>query len=217
MKNLLLEFRTALLLTLVLALLLCGVYPLAVWAGGQVMFNHEANGSLIVDKDGLVRGSSLLAQNFSGEAYFHPRPSAAGNGYDAVNSSGTNLGPTSDKLAHGVHAKDASGHPVSDAGNFDGVRDLVAAYRAENGLKEGDPVPADAVTRSASGLDPHIGIENARLQSERVARVRKLPVAKIRELVLRCTDPQSLGVFGEPGVNVMLLNRALDQQEPLRK
>jgi K+-transporting ATPase c subunit len=120
-------------------------------AAGQAFFHDKADGSLIVDKSGVVRGSMLLAQSFASDKYFQPRPSAAGTGYDSTNSSGTNYGPTSAKLANGSHAKDAQGKDVNDPNNFDGIKDLVAAYRASNGLKASDPVPADAVTRSASG------------------------------------------------------------------
>jgi K+-transporting ATPase ATPase C chain len=146
---------------------------------------------LIVEKDGTIRGSKLLGQGFTAERYFHPRPSAAGNGYDAGNSSGSNLSPTSQKLN-------------------DAIKDRIAAYRAENGLKESDSVPADAVTASGSGLDPHIGLRNAELQAPRVARARNLSVDKVRELIRAQTDSASLGVFGEPGANVLKLNLALD-------
>ena len=211
MKTLLSELRSSVLLTLVFAVLLCGAYPLAVWAAGQALFADKANGSLIVDRDGTVRGSALLAQNFSSDKYFQPRPSAAGNGYDPTSSGGTNLGPTSDKLANGVHAKDAAGKDVNDPGNFDGVKDLVAAYRTTNGLAASEAVPADAVTRSASGLDPHISPANAALQAPRVAKARSLPLSKVMSLVSAATDGRDLGVLGEPGVNVLRLNLALDQ------
>src|SRR5271155_351043 len=134
MKTLFTEVRISVVLTLACAVLLCGAYPLAVWAGAQAFFPGKANGSLLVDKDGAVRGSTLLAQNFSSDKYFQPRPSAAGNGYDAANSGGTNLGPTSAKLANGIHAKDAAGKDINDPNNFDGIKDLVAAYRTTNGL-----------------------------------------------------------------------------------
>src|ERR1019366_3859479 len=210
MKTLLTEFKTALLLTLVFAVLLCGAYPLAVWAAGQALFPAKANGSLLVDKDGTVRGSFLLAQNFSSDKYFQPRPSAAGNGYDDTSSGGTNLGPTSAKLANGVHAKDKNGKDVADPGNFDGIRDLVAAYRSGNGMRDSDPVPADAVTRSASGLDPHISVANALLQAPRVAKARGLALDRVQALVAAATDGRGLGVIGESGVNVLRLNVALD-------
>jgi K+-transporting ATPase ATPase C chain len=211
MKSLLAEFKTSLLLTLVLVVLLCGAYPLAVWAGAQVLFPAKANGSLLVDPDGTVRGSALLAQNFSSDKYFQPRPSAAGTGFDATSSGGTNLGPTSAKLANGSHAKDASGKDVNDPGNFDGIKDLVAAYRASNGLKDTVPVPADAVTRSGSGLDPHISLANAELQAPRVARARGLSLAQVRALIGQNTAGRDLGFLGEPGVDGLLLNLALDR------
>jgi K+-transporting ATPase ATPase C chain len=197
MKNLFTELRTALLLTLVFAVLLCGAYPLAVWAGGRLFFPAKAAGSLITDADGTVRGSALLAQNFASAKYFHPRPSAAGTGYDAANSSGTNLGPTSQKLA-------------------DAIKSAVASYRTENNLKESDPVPADAATSAGSGLDPHISPANARLQAPRVAQARGLPLARVLELLATSTDDRSWGIFGEPGVNVLRLNRALDQHANAR-
>ena len=155
MKTLFSELKTSLLATLVLAVVVCGLYPAIVWGAGQLLFNDQANGSLIVDAQGKVRGSRLLAQGFTGEKYFHPRPSAAGAGYDAAGSSGSNLGPTSQKLADQIKAD-------------------IAAYRAQNQVPEDIPVPADAVTRSASGLDPHISLANAQLQAARVARARGL-------------------------------------------
>lgn len=191
MKTLLSELKTSLLATLVLAVALCGIYPVVVWAGGQLLFRDQANGSLIVDADGTVRGSALLAQSFTSDKYFQPRPSSAGTGYDAANSSGSNLGPTSQKLADMIKAD-------------------VAAYREKNGLAPDAPVPADAVTRSASGLDPHISLANASLQAPRVARIRQLPVEQVQKLIAQHTDARSLSVLGEPGVNVLLLNRALD-------
>ncbi|OAM88364.1 K(+)-transporting ATPase subunit C [Termitidicoccus mucosus] len=191
MNTFLSSLKSSLLLTLVLAFVLCGVYPLAVWAGGQLLFRHKANGSLIVDADGTVRGSELLGQSFNGDRYFQSRPSAAGGGYDAGLSSGTNLGPTSQKLADAIKAN-------------------VEAYRAKNKLSADTPVPADAVTASASGLDPHISPANASLQAARVAKARGLPVDRVRALIAAHTDRRFLGVFGEPGVNVLLLNRALD-------
>jgi len=140
-----------------------------------------------------VRGSALLGQGFSAAKYFHPRPSAAGNGYDAANSSGSNLGPTSKKLS-------------------DAIAQRIADYRMENELKDSDPVPADAVTASGSGLDPHISLRNAGLQAGRVARERGLSEEQVRDLISRNTDPASIGVFGEPGVNVLKLNLALDNR-----
>ncbi len=178
--------------TLILAAVCCGIYPLIVFGIAQAAFQDKANGSLIVEKDGTVRGSKLLGQQFAGQKYFHPRPSAAGNGYDATNSGGSNLGPTSQKLN-------------------DAIKERIEAYRKENGLKETDPVPADAVTASGSGLDPHISPRNAELQSPRVARARGLGQQQVREIVNRYTDKPDLGFLGDPGVNVLLLNRALDE------
>ena len=177
--------------TLALAAICCGLYPLIVFGVSQALFYEKANGSLILGKDGAVRGSKLIGQNFAAEKYFHPRPSAAGNGYDAANSSGSNLGPTSQKLN-------------------DAIKDRIAAYRAENGLKETDPVPADAVTASGSGLDPHISLQNAELQIPRVAKARGMAEEKLRELIQQNTDGRDLGVLGDPGVNVLELNLALD-------
>jgi K+-transporting ATPase ATPase C chain len=191
MKELFAEIRGAVFATLVLAAVCCGLYPLVVFGIAQVTFRDKANGSLIVDKDGTVRGSRLLGQGFTGEKYFHPRPSAAGNGYDAANSSGSNLGPTSQKLN-------------------DAIKDRVAAYRAENGLQGRDSVPADAVTASGSGLDPHISTRNAELQSARVAKARNLTVEQVLSLVRANTDRADIGVLGDPGVNVLQLNLALD-------
>ena len=195
MKTFFTELKTSLLLTLVFAVLLCGVYPLVVWAGAQALFPSKANGSLVTDKDGNVVGSALLAQSFTSEKYFQPRPSAAGTGYDAGNSSGTNLGPTSKKLA-------------------DSVQSAVAAYRTANGLAADAPVPADAVTSSGSGLDPHISVANAQLQSARVAKARGLAPEKISALIAAHTDGRDLAIFGEPRVNVLLLNLALDASAP---
>jgi len=191
MKAFFSEIRGAVVSTLVLAVVCCGLYPLIVFGVGQTLFHDKANGSLIVEKDGTVRGSRLLAQGFTDPKYFHPRPSAAGNGYDAAGSSGSNLGPTSQKL------KDA-------------IQDRVAAYRTENGLGDGDMVPADAVTASGSGLDPHISPRNAELQTGRVANARGLSADRIRELIKENTDGPDFGVLGDPGVNVLTLNRALD-------
>jgi K+-transporting ATPase ATPase C chain len=195
MKTFLLEIKISLLLTLVFAVLLCGAYPLAVWAGGQALFADKANGSLLTDPDGTVRGSLLLAQNFASDKYFQPRPSAAGTGYDTTSSSGTNLGPTSQKLA-------------------DSIKAAVAAYRTANGLAPDAPVPADAVTSSGSGLDPHISVANAQLQAARIAKARSLPLEKLQTLIAAHTEDRDWGVFGEPRLNVLQLNLALDHHEP---
>jgi K+-transporting ATPase ATPase C chain len=192
--------------------LCCGIYPLAVYGLGQILFPWKANGSLI-DKDGKPTtpenavGSKLLGQTFTSPRYFHLRPSAAGSGYDAANSSGTNLGAISDKLLNGV-ADDPSTKDVDES--FAGIKQLVQSYREENGLGSDVPVPADAVTRSASGLDPHISTQNAQLQVTRVAKQRGLAAERIRGLIEEHTDRRDLGIFGEEGVNVTMLNIALD-------
>ena len=191
MRTLLAEFRSALLATLVLAVVCCGLYPLVVFGIGQLAFRQKANGSLIVDQHGAVRGSRLLGQAFADEKYFHARPSAAGTGYDAANSGGSNLGPTSQALR-------------------DTIKDRIDAYRKENGLQETNAVPADAVTASGSGLDPHISPASARLQIARVAAARGLPPATVAVLVERALEPPQWGFLGEPRVNVLLLNLALD-------
>ncbi|HVP37638.1 MAG TPA: K(+)-transporting ATPase subunit C [Candidatus Saccharimonadales bacterium] len=186
------------------------VFPGVITAFAQLLFPHQANGSLLV-RGGTVVGSALIAQGFTAPGYFHPRPSAAGSGYDAGNSSGTNLGPTSDKLIHGVHKKLPNGQ--DDPGNFDGIRDLTIAYRAENGLAKDAPVPSDAVTRSGSGLDPHISPGNAGLQAARVARARGLSESAVRKLVVENTELRQFGLLGEPRVNVLRLNLALDHAD----
>jgi K+-transporting ATPase ATPase C chain len=192
MKGLFSEIRSAVFAVLVLAIVCCGLYPLVVFGISQALFHDKANGSLILDADGTVRGSKLLAQGFTAEKYFHPRPSAAGNGYDAANSGGSNLGPTSQKLN-------------------DAIKDRIDAYRKENGLNADEPVPADAVTASGSGLDPHISVRNAELQIPRVARARGLNEEKLHDLIQQHTGGRDLGVLGEPRVNVLTLNLALDQ------
>ena len=192
MKDFFSHIRGAIVSTLTLAVVCCGLYPLIVFGISQLLFHEQANGSLIVSADGTVRGSKLLGQSFSDPKYFHPRPSAAGNGYDATSSGGSNLGPTSRKLD-------------------DTIKERIAAYRAENGLSETDPVPADAVTASGSGLDPEISLRNAELQVARVAKTRALSEDKVRGLIQQNTDERDLGVFGDPGVNVLQLNLALDQ------
>jgi K+-transporting ATPase ATPase C chain len=191
MKDFLSELRRAAGATLALAVVCCGLYPLLVFVIGQALFPAKANGSLIVDAGGVVHGSRLIGQPFAADKYFHPRPSAAGNGYDPTSSGGSNLGPTSQKLR-------------------DGIAQNLADYRSQNGLATNAPVPADAVTASGSGLDPHISSENARLQADRVAKARGLSLEKVRELIQQYTDPADLGFLGDPGVNVLRLNLALD-------
>lgn len=180
MKDLLTSCVLLLLFTVSLGI----VYPLAVWGLGQAIFQHQANGSLIKNERGEVVGSELIGQNFTSPQYFHGRPSAAGNGYDAAASSGSNLGPTSDKLIRRIQG-DAE------------------AIRAEN---PGKPIPADLVTTSASGLDPHISPAAADFQVPRVARERGMPESDVRQLVAKFTYGRQLGFLGEPRVNVLLLN-----------
>ena len=190
MKNLLREIRISLVATLFLAILLCGLYPALVWVIAQAIFPNEANGSIIV-KNGRIVGSSLLAQGFTGAKYFHPRPSAAGTGYDAANSGGSNLGPLSKKL-------------------MEDTAERMRGYRAENNLLPEANVPADAVTSSGSGLDPHISLENTLLQTTRVARARGVSEETVRSKIAAHTEGRTLGIFGEPRVNVLLLNLDLD-------
>ena len=192
MKDFLSELRRAIFATLALVVVCCGLYPLVVFGLAQALFRDKANGSLIVDAGGVVRGSRLIGQPFTADKYFHPRPSSAGNGYDPTSSGGSNLGPTSQKL------RDAIAQNITD-------------YRTQNGMTTNAAVPADAVTGSASGLDPHISLENARLQAERVAKARGLSLDKVRDFILANTDPADLGILGDPGINVLTLNLALDQ------
>jgi potassium-transporting ATPase KdpC subunit len=192
MRTLIAEIRSALLATLVLAVVCCGLYPLMVFGIGQLAFRQKANGSLIVDQHGVVRGSRLLGQAFAAAKYFHARPSAAGKGYDAANSGGSNLGPTSQALR-------------------DMIKERIEVYRRENGLKETDAVPTDAATASGSGLDPHITPESARLQIARVAAARGLAPATVAVLVEHAVEPPQCGFLGEPRVNVLLLNLTLDR------
>jgi K+-transporting ATPase ATPase C chain len=191
MKKHLTELRSAVMVTLIFAVVCCGLYPLVVFGVAQVFFHDQANGSLIVDADGMVHGSKLLGQQFNADKYFQSRPSAAGNGYDATSSGGSNLGPTSSNLVNTITQRTAD-------------------YRTQNWMATNAPVPADAVTASGSGLDPHISLRNAELQAPRVAKARNLSVEKVQALVRANTDPASLGFLGEPGVNVLKLNLALD-------
>jgi potassium-transporting ATPase KdpC subunit len=192
MKNLFVELRAAVMVTLTFAIVCCGLYPLVVFGIGQVLFHNQANGSLIVDANGTVHGSKLLGQQFTADKYFQSRPSAAGNGYDATSSGGSNLGPTSTNLAATIAQR-------------------IADYRTGNGLATNALVPADAVTASGSGLDPHISLVNAELQAPRVAKARNLSAEIVLALVRANIDSASLGFLGEPGVNVLKLNLALDR------
>jgi potassium-transporting ATPase KdpC subunit len=190
MKTFLKELWTSVVATVVLCVVVSGIYPVLIWGVGQVLFPHQANGSL-VDNNGQIVGSELLAQGFSGAKYFHPRPSAAGTGYDPLNSGGSNLGPTSQKL-------------------MDGIKANVAQYRQENSLAADALVPVDAVTASGSGLDPHISLQNAKIQVPRVAKERGLTDDAVQAEVTKATDNALLGIGGEAGVNVLKVNLALD-------
>jgi K+-transporting ATPase ATPase C chain len=178
--------------TIVLGLVLCGLYPVVIWGISQLVFPHQANGSLIETGDRKIAGSEWLGQNFTSPKYFHPRPSAAGNGYDAANSSGSNFGPTSQKFV-------------------DTVKQRVADYRKENGLADDSVIPGDAVTASGSGLDPHISPKNAALQVARVAKERGLSADAVQAEIDKATDGPQWGIFGDSGVNVLKLNLALDK------
>jgi K+-transporting ATPase ATPase C chain len=188
LRELLPAFRITLLLTIVTGL----VYPGVVTGLCQLMFHNQANGSLVA-VDGHLAGSALLAQNFTKAEYFHPRPSAAGNdGYDPTASSGSNLGPTSQKL-------------------FDRVKGGAEQFRKENPDYQG-AIPADAVTASGSGLDPDISVANAQAQAGRVAKARGLDMAVVTQLVTAIAEPRDFGLFGEPRVNVLKLNLTLDRE-----
>ena len=192
MNALMRQLRPALVAVVVFTVL-CGLaYPLAVTAVAQVGWNDTADGSLI-ERDGVVVGSELIGQPFSSPEYFHPRPSAAGDGYDAAASSGSNLGPTNEEY-------------------LATVAERVAEYREMNGLGADVLVPVDAVTASGSGLDPHISVRNAELQARRVAQERGLGLADVLALVEENTTDRPLGILGDPGVNVLQLNLALDEQ-----
>jgi len=184
----------ALMMLLVFTVITGLVYPLVVTGVAQGAFGDKADGSLVENADGEVVGSSLIGQTFTEPEYFHPRPSAAGDGYDASASSGSNLGPTNDELLASVEER-------------------AEAYREENGLGAAAEVPVDAVTASASGLDPHISVANARLQALRVADERGLDVDTVLELVDDHTSGRDFGFLGEKGVNVLELNLALDEAD----
>jgi K+-transporting ATPase ATPase C chain len=255
--------------TIVLGIICCGIYPLLIWGLGQAFFRVQADGSLLA-KDGSYTtddtqavGSALIGQNFSDPKYFHPRPSAAGNGYDPTSSGGSNLGPLSDKLINGVTTP-ATTQPTTqpETLSYDGIRLRTIHYANDNGIpfklfnvtadgtktevplknylnKDGSLndiglvdafphggatagliasdfgtlIPGDAVTASGSGLDPHISPANAALQINRVATARKISPDKVKALVDKYTDGPDLGILGDPGVNVLRLNIALDQEK----
>lgn len=241
-RQLLPGLRIKLVLTLVFGI----AYPLAMMGISQLLFPHQANGSLVT-VDGKIIGSELIGQSFTRPEYFHPRPSSAGSGYDPIASGGSNLGATSAKLILGTTKLDDKKNTVVD---FDGVSLRVAHYVIENGIPyesskpldlfktpSGDlddvkliqafndpkdplhiralsPIPADAVTGSGSGLDPHISPSNAQAQTARVAKARGAAPGVIRQLVAQATETPTFGLLGEPRVNVLQLNLALDRQFP---
>lgn len=243
------ELGPGLRLMIALTILTGLVYPAAMTGISEVLFPKQANGSLVT-ANGKVVGSSLIGQSFTKPEYFHPRPSSAGNGYDATASSGSNLGPTSAKLLHGTTKTDDKGKEIVD---FDGIEDRIVHYCVDNDIPftsstpldqfkdaQGnlddvklikafnDPksplvftpkvqMPADAVTGSGSGLDPHISPANADLQAERVAKARGVAPDQVRSLIAQATDRPALGFIGELRVNVLLLNISLDQKFPTRK
>jgi len=192
MKQLMIAIRATILLTVLTGLL----YPLAVTGLAQLLFPRQANGTLVV-VNGKTVGSELIGQGFSKPEYFHGRPSAAGNGYDGLSSGGSNYGPTNQKLA-------------------DRVRDDVKKFRTENPGYTG-PLPADLLTASGSGLDPDISPDSAEAQIARVAAARGVSADIVRQLVAAHTQGRQYGLFGEPRVNVLELNLALDQAAPLHK
>jgi len=244
-EQLLPGLRIKLFMTVVLGV----IYPLAITGISQVLFPKQANGSLVKTGDRVI-GSELIGQTFSKPEYFHPRPSSAGNGYDATASSGSNLGPTSAKLVHGTTKMDDKKNEVVD---FDGISLRIVHFSLENDIPyessvpleqfkdaKGDlddvklikafnddkaplkftpksPIPADAVTASSSGLDPHISPDSALAQAARVAKARGIQADQANQLVAQFTEGPDLGLLGEPRVNVLKLNLALDQQFPVKK
>jgi len=187
--------RVAVLSVISLTLVTGCIFPLALFAVGRLLYPGQAAGSLVT-RDGVVIGSRLIGQNFIRPEYFHPRPSAAGTGYDGTSSGGTNLGPSNPKL-------------------IEGVRQLADDYRGTNGLSQDADVPIDAVTRSGSGLDPHISPRNAALQVPRVASARHMGKDVVRHMLADHTKGRQLGFMGQPRVSVLELNLALDRVAPL--
>jgi len=193
------QIRPAILSVLVLTVFSGVVFPLLLFAIARPLFPRQTAGSLI-RRSGAVVGTDLIGQEFERPEYFESRPSAAGSGYDGTASGGTNLSPNNPKLVNG-------------SSDFAGIRQLARAYRERNGLTSDAPIPIDAVTRSASGLDPHISLVNALLQVPRVARARGLSEASIRRLVMDHLEGRQFGFLGSPRVSVLALNLALDEME----
>lgn len=236
-------------LTLIFTVLTGLLYPAVMTGVSELILPKQSNGSLVA-VNGKVVGSSLIGQAFTKPEYFHPRPSAAGNGYDATASGATNLGPTSAKLLHGTTKMDDTKNEVVD---FDGIELRIVHYCVENGLpyesslpldqfkdSHGDlndvklikafnddkapllfkakaPIPQDAVTASASGLDPHISPANAETQAARVAKARGVSADQVNQLIAQFTERADWRFLGEPRVNVLMLNVALDQRFPISK
>jgi K+-transporting ATPase ATPase C chain len=243
------ELGPGLRLTIIFTVLTGIIYPVVMTGLSEVIFPKQSKGSLVT-VNGKVVGSSLIGQPFAKPEYFHPRPSAAGNGYDASSSGATNLGPTSSKLLHGTTKMDDKKNEVVD---FDGIDDRIVHYCVDNEIpyessapldqfkdSHGDlddvklikafnddkaplvftpksPIPQDAVTASASGLDPHITPANAEMQATRVAKARGVSADQVKQLLTQFTERPDWGIFGEPRVNVLLLNVALDQHFPVSK
>lgn len=194
MKTFLDSIKISVIALALLTLILGVIYPVFMWGIGQLLFHKQANGQLFYYENGAVVGSEWIAQNFTKDKYFQPRPSAAGNnGYDASNSSGSNLGPTSEKL-------------------IDSLKQRAGAYRTSNKLAGDAAIPADAITASGSGLDPHIGVENARIQAKRIAAARNFAENDLHSLIDQYTEGRTLGIFGEKRINVLRINLALDKQ-----
>jgi K+-transporting ATPase ATPase C chain len=189
--NIIKDIKTAIVLTVLLLVVCCALYPLVVFGVGQLLFSKQANGSLVSGPDGKPIASTLLGQTFTADKYFSPRPSAAGTGYDSTSSSGSNFGSTSQAL-------------------HDAVKQRVADYRKANSLPDSQVVPADAVEASGSGLDPHISLKNAAFQIPRVAKARGMNEDDLKKLVGQCTDGRDFGILGEAGVNIVKLNLTLD-------
>lgn len=193
------QVRPAVTMMVVMTVLTGLLYPLLMTGIGQIAFPFQANGSLLTRPNGTVSGSALIGQEFTAANYFHPRPSATlstsatpvPQPYNAANSGASNLGPTNKQLIATVQAR-------------------AVAYRKENGLAANAPVPVDAVTASASGLDPAISVANAHLQAPRVARARGLALSVVQALIKQYTSGRTFGILGEPRVNVLRLNQALD-------
>ncbi len=191
-------FLDSIKLTLVLAIITGLIYPLVITGLANIMFDDKANGSLLYDQNHKVIGSKLIGQAFTSNKYFQGRPSRAGNGYDALLSGGSNLGSTSQKLIEGNK-------------DFDGIKQLAAKYRLVNKIDFTTKIPVEAVTASASGLDPDISYENAMLQAPRIASVRHLSQNKVTDLIELNVQKRELGFIGEPRINVLILNLDLDK------